>query len=225
MIPVCICIIVPTYDKGDNSVVFDEKSQSLVATRSLDALVIDDGTHTSFLKRVVGCDSAVALKNIYSSFTPTGFNTTPIQLHANNIYEIYNTTYVRVPKQKIRIEISSDGRAKSVEIPNEEGDNSFYYDQESQCLVTASYFGVLVIDYEKHLYWLHGKGLKRNKVPINNLDAYFSESNDSILPLKANHTYIINNMTHDKDVHSIMIRFNENRVVDSISYLTPKKYV
>lgn len=226
LIPVCTYIIVFTLDKGDNSICFDEENQSLVSNKSLDALVIDDGTHTSFLKRIAGNDSVVALKDIYFSFTPTENDTTPIKLLSNNTYEIYNTTYVRVPKQKIRIEICSDGRAKSVEMPNEEGDNSFYYDQESQCLVTASYFSSLVIESDNRLYWLDSKGLKRNIVPINNLNIYFSESNDSILPLKANHTYIINNRSHgDMDLCRIKIHINENEVVDSISYLPPKEYI
>ena len=55
---------------------------------------------------------------------------------------------------------------------------------------------------------------------------YFSESNDSILPLKANHTYIINNRSHgDMDICRIKIHINENEVVDSISYLPPKEYI
>ena len=83
-----------------------------------------------------------------------------------------------------------------------------------------------MIEYEKHLYWLDGKGLKRNKIPIKDLDVFFSESNDSILPLKPNQTYIINNRTHgNKSVHRIMIRLNENSAVDSISYLKPKDYI
>lgn len=226
LIPVYAYIIAPSFDKGDNSMEFDEESQSLVATRSLDALIIDDGTHTSLLKRVVGSDSAIALKDIYSLFNPTDYDTTPIKLHSNNTYEIYNTTFVRVPKKKIRIEFGSDGRAKSVEIPSEEGDNSFNFDQESQSLVTESYFNSLVIEYENHLYWLDRKGLKKNKIAIKKLDLYFSTSNDSILPLKANHTYIINNITHGyKDIQRIMIRLNKNSVVDSISYLMPKEYV
>lgn len=224
MIPIFTHIIVPTFDKGDNSIIFDEDSQCLVANKSLDALVIDDGTHMTFLKRIADSDSVIALKNIYSSFTPTDCESTPINL-SNNIYEIYNATFVRVPQQKIRIEVSADGKAHSVPIPNEDGDNSFCFDMESQCLITSSYFDQLVIDYETHLYWLDRKGLKRNTIPINNLSSYFTESNDTILPLKGNHTYIINNLTHSGDVHSIKIYLNDSGIVDCVLQLPPKKNV
>lgn len=226
MIPVCLCIIANSFDKGDNSIMFDDDSQNLVANKSLDAIIINDGTHEILLKRQEDSGRTIPLQEIYSIFAPLDLKATPIKLHENNIYEIYNVTHVRAPMKKVRIEIEADGNAKSVEIPKEEGDNSFYFDQESQCLVTESYFGGLVIEYEKHLYWLDGKGLKRNKIPIKDLDVFFSESNDSILPLKPNQTYIINNRTHgNKSVHRIMIRLNENSAVDSISYLKPKDYI
>lgn len=224
MIPVCTCIITSSLDKGDNSIIFDEKTQCLVANKSLDALIIDDGTNETLLKRGVGSDSVIALKDIFSSFRLVEKNSSPITFTENNIYEIYNATYVRAPKQKIRIEISRDGWAQLAEIPKEEGDNSFYFDIATQCLVTNSYFGTLVIESEKQLFWLESRGLKRNKVPINNLGLYFEE-NDTFLPLKTGH-YIINNCTHsEKNVHRMTIHLNEDGVIDSLLYLPPKKYV
>lgn len=226
IIPLCISIIMSTLDKGDNAIAFDEGTQSLVATKSLDALVIDDGTHKTFLKRIKGSDSLVALKEIHSLFASIESQSAPINFRANNTYEIYNATYVRVPQQKIRIDFDANGKAKSVEIPNEEGDNSFSFDMESQCFVTSSYLYGLVINDYKHLYWLDGKGLKRNKIPIKDIGSFFEESNGAILPLQVNHTYIINNRTHyNKNVHRIKIHLNGNGDVDSVSHLTPTKYV
>lgn len=226
IIPLCISIIMSTLDKGDNAIAFDEGTQSLVATKSLDALVIDDGTHKTFLKRIKGSDSLVALKEVLSSFAPIENQSTPIIFLANNTYEVINTTFVRVPQQKIRIDFDANGKAKEIAIPKGEGDNSFYFNTETQSLVTASYFRSLVIESDNHLYWLDSKGLKRNAVPINNLKEYFSESSDTILPLKANNTYIINNNTHgDKNVHRIKIHIDENGNVDSVANLPTKEYV
>lgn len=166
IIPLCISIIMSTLDKGDNAIAFDEGTQSLVATKSLDALVIDDGTHKTFLKRIKGSDSLVALKEVLSSFAPIENQSTPIIFLANNTYEVINTTFVRVPQQKIRIDFDANGKAKEIAIPKGEGDNSFYFNTETQSLVTASYFRSLVIESDNHLYWLDSKGLKRNAVPL-----------------------------------------------------------
>lgn len=226
IIPMCICIIMSTHDKGDNAIAFDERTQSLVAPQSLDALVIDDGTHKTFLKRIKGSDSIVALKEVLSSFAPIENQSTLTFLRANNTYEVINTTFVRVAQQKIRIDIDSNGKAKEIAIPKEDGDNSFYFNMETQSIETDSYFRSLVIESDKRLYWLDYKGLKRNVVSINNLKKYFSESNDTILPLNANHTYIISNNTHgDKNVHRIKIHIDENGNVDSVAKLPTKESI
>jgi hypothetical protein len=210
----------------DNSIEFDEKSQSLVADKSLQALIIDNGTHKILLQGQVPSEHTIALKDLYSLFTPTDKKVTPIMFNTDNIYEIYNTTYVRAPQQKIRIKINANGKAKSVEIPKEEGDNSFLFDMKSQNFLTSSYFDLLIINDYNYLYWIDVRGLKRNNVSVHELKAYYEESNDTILPIYANQTYIINNWTHrNKDVHRIMIHLNEKGDVDSVRNLPPTKNI
>lgn len=226
MIPICVSIILPTNAKGDNSIRFDDASQSLIANSSIDALVIDDGIQKCLIKRRNEVEGPITLKDLESSFFPVERGSNPITLKENRIYEIYNATQVRAPRQKIRIEISADGKATSIEIPREEGDNSFWFDMESQCLVTASYFECLVVDNYEHLYWLDRKGWKRNKIPIHDLGLFFEEINDTILPLKASRSYIINNYSHSNEsINRLNIHLNKNGAVDSVSYLPPTKNI
>lgn len=222
----CAYIIEKTSNRGDNTIWFDEDSQCIVANSSIETVVIDDGTNVCLLRRDSNIGTTVVLKDIFFSFAVKDCGPQNIVIEKNCTYEIINQSHIRAPKYKIRIEIDNDGNAKSTDVPLEEGDNSFYVDIPSQSLVTSSYFSSLVIEDENRLFWLDYKGLKRSIVPLNRLNLYFSESNDSILPLKANHSYIINNNTHlDRNVYRIKIHIDQNGDVDSSFNLPPTKYV